>query len=38
MNDLHKGEFDFSSKDAFTMRKMNNLIDLQEKEQDPKPH
>ena len=50
LNDLHKeesnqklisvqkGEFDLSSKEAFTMRKMNNLIDLQEKEQDPKPH
>ena len=32
MNDLHKGEFDLSSKEALTMRKMNNLIDLQEKE------
>ena len=37
MNDLHKGEFDLSSKEALTMRKMNNLIDLQEKEQNPKP-
>ena len=38
MNDLHKGEFDLSSKESFTMRKMNNLIDLQEKEQNPKPN
>ena len=38
MNDLHKGEFDLSSKETFTMRKMNNLIDLKEKEQNPKPH
>ena len=38
LNDLQKGEFDLSSKDAFTMRKMNNLVDLQDKEKDPKPN